>query len=194
MSTNNDKHRMVIADHKLTATQPLLPLKLLHLAQLSSYNMTPDTIETLRNYALQRFVEEAIQLKEPRMGDTEQEPLLRYTSFVMTGLHPDNGTRTVVDPIQDRISPEELDNHVHAQRDIDSFNSLTDNLPFVNSISVYPVPRFDDALKKNCHLTFSIVVPGSVSTTRRPSYLNVYSPAFDHDSVEPGTYHRGTPS
>jgi len=126
--------------------------------------MSIDIIEPLENYTLQEFTEDAIELKMPRVGETDQTSLLHYTSFVLTGLHPHKKTRAVVDPLQNRISPEEQHN-LHEERDFDSVNGLSDDLPFrFKAISVYPVSRFEDTLKKCCHLNFPVVVPGSVST------------------------------
>lgn len=135
--------------------------------------MAPDTIEPLKDYSVQEFTEEAILLKERRPGDNDQDPLIRFISFALTGLHPDDGTRAVINALQNRMDDLEID-LLRALRDLDSLNGITQNLPFIlNSLAVYPVPRFDDTLKRSCHLTADILVPGSVSTLFS-DYLRYY--------------------
>jgi hypothetical protein len=105
-------------------------------------------------YSLRNFALEALRLKKRRdnLNETDEDGLRRYMAFVLTGRHPDQDEQAIVDVLADQISPDDVD-ILEVLQDFDSLNGVSEDLPFVISIAVYPVPRFEDTLKKDCMLT-----------------------------------------
>ena len=70
----------------------------------------------------------------------------------------DDGERRIsIDPFTDCYSHNGLENVV-ITRDFDSLIGITNNLPLMCTLAVYPVPNFRDRLMKSNHLDHSVTV------------------------------------
>jgi hypothetical protein len=86
-------------------------------------------------------------LESPEPDDTAA-----FVRFTLTGIYNDH--QTVIDPILNRVRSTETSS-LQLRRDYDSILGISENICVrSNDVTIYPIPKHDDSLKKNVHLEF----------------------------------------
>ncbi|KAF9472808.1 hypothetical protein BDN70DRAFT_779560, partial [Pholiota conissans] len=96
----------------------------------------------LVSLSLDEFVSTAQELVSSDMDD--------FTRFVLTGIYDDRQIQ--VDPIKSTLSN---DHGIQALRDYDSLLGLHEDICVQTYLTVYPVSKFEDTLRKNIHIKYS---------------------------------------
>jgi hypothetical protein len=91
-----------------------------------------------------QFVERAKQLQRTNMDE--------FAKFVLTGEY--DGRQFQVDPIKNALP---YDQKINILRDYDSVLGLDANICVAAELTMYPISKFEDTLRRNVHikLTFS---------------------------------------
>lgn len=99
------------------------------------------------DWSLEQFVDHAKSL-------LEQEDVERFLQFTLAGKFHDplgNPRRVRVNPLLDSPSISTL--QTIATRDYDSLIGITNDLPFLCPLAIYPIPTFRDTLTQSNRLT-----------------------------------------
>lgn len=106
-----------------------------------------------RNWSLEQFVETAKQI----LLSGRDDAIHRFLQFVLAGKSFDPAGRAKrVRLIPSMHTPAVDTLRLRATRDFDSLIGITTSLPFRRAIAIYPLPNFQDTLRKSNHLVKQI--------------------------------------
>ena len=93
------------------------------------------------------------------MGDCERDE--HFTSYMLTGrnLSDADGPRVAINVENDAVTYEDVA-VMGFQRDYDLMIGTSRDLPYACALSIYPVPRYRDALRRDNHMKVTIAVQG----------------------------------
>lgn len=106
----------------------------------------PDDSSDIIQMSLQEFTRRAEQLSHVENGEDA------YVRFVLAGRDMRDGREhcIVVNPLQAADIPDA--NMFKFTRDFDSIIGITKDIPYTQSLSVFPVPPFAETLKDRSHV------------------------------------------
>jgi hypothetical protein len=87
------------------------------------------------------------------MSQVNPDDWLSYAKYVLAGRSTDDHFITV-NALQEAHSPDI--NECNMTRDYDSIIGVSHDLPFLVPLSIYPVPPFQDILRKDNHIKVTI--------------------------------------
>ena len=101
----------------------------------------------LKTYSVAGFCQTACELLE----SPDPEDTASFVRFVLTGAL--NGQQAVIDPILNRVRLSEAAS-LQLRRDYDSILGVEDRICVTNNdLIIYPLPKYEDSLTKNVHIS-----------------------------------------
>lgn len=107
-----------------------------------------------------------------------------FIQFVLAGLYIANDgkyRRVHIEPAKDTQALQDMP--IVITRDFDSLIGITEDLPFLEPISIFPVPNFHDCMNKSNHLKRYIRQPVS----HKPSGITLVVYLLSNVDMERGT-------
>jgi hypothetical protein len=86
------------------------------------------------------------------------KPIIDFLNLALAGRwkRGNQHYRVTINPFQDCYANAALGNDISITRDFDSLIGITTNLPLTCTLAMYPVPNFQDSLRRSNHLLKSV--------------------------------------
>jgi hypothetical protein len=92
--------------------------------------------------------------RRPAANRDSFETASDIAQLMLTGRHPDTGKVASINVLADAITDDEVDTFVRQHRDYDSLIGISRSLCARGDLAIYPVPRFEETIKKPIHIPF----------------------------------------